>query len=580
MAGRSQGPPATMGRGMPPAGPKSPWVNQPKTHQLRDPRQATPMPRDSGLKRHTSYADAVGSYAKAVGSAAASNAERDAYKALAKEAQDKRNLLILKTTKPLTEPGSRPSKRLLEHKEWAELIFDDLEVSTDDVTGIDFHAGGINVAEIQLKEGVDASQYEGRSREMKGMKFDLSQSQPTSTKVTFKGVPLSVPDQELLHLVKAYGGKTDEDVVHYVKETLSTPKGGQILVNSTTRYINAKFPPTKRLRSFYWLQGPLASDPMRRITAEHAGQLPGRQCGNCLRNSADPVDPCPFNGKTAMCKKLNVKGRCSLAQYFSFLRLEDNYVSLKNQYMWSDSDEENTRQKYGDEFVGEADATQEEDMEELSSKELIAQMGKGPESNWAEEPSLDELKIKLLEKEEQLEAEIMANKKTKADLKKVSRESGRMRKAISHNKSSIYIKVKEAAGEDATAFHDHLNFSSTVLANCMPLNAFKLSDSGDIEGPDPLKELSEQVLADPDPSTIENRTKNMVALRSYTMEKIKEKLKNKTDPTRSRSTSRSRSEDEEDVEDGPGKSAKRAHEGTDDSEEQAEADLATGQIKQ
>ena len=285
-------------------------------------------------------------YAGALGTGV-SNAEREAYKASAEEAKAKRNILVLRSTK--TTSGQDKTSNKMGQNEWAELIFDKCKIKVEDVTGIDFNSAGINTVEIELKEGSPSDRYEGNYN-FKDQDFSLVRANTTSKKITFKNVPLQIPDSELIHLVKAYGGKMEKEEGICEKNTISTPGGVKTETKSSTRYIQATFPPNKRLKTFYWVAGQLSNDPMRRIIAEHDGQI-GRQCGSCLKNSADPINPCKFNGKTSACRKNDPAGRSSLSKYFERLRTEDNYVSLKNQYMWSEDDEETNRQKYTDEFV-------------------------------------------------------------------------------------------------------------------------------------------------------------------------------------------------------------------------------------
>ena len=531
MFGHSQESPAIRGKG----GPGSGARNQGRGQQAKPqylPRQQETHPHPQ--LRHFSYAGAVGSVAD--------NAEREAYKTLAKESKDKRNLLTLKTPKLPSDSGPKAGNRqLLEQGEWAELIFDLCEIKVEDVLGIDFQAGGYNAAEIQLKDEVDAGQYEGISKEFKGMTFDMSKSQADSTKVTFKSVPLSVPNQELIHLVKAYGGKMENEEVKYEKVLVSTPKGHNTEVNGTTRYVHATFPPNRRLRTFYWMQGPLPKDPMRRIIAEHAGQA-GRQCGHCLRGSADPVNPCKFNGKTSACKKNNEKERTTLSQYFTLLRNEDRYVSLKNQYMWSKDDEELVRQSFPDEYEDSTVADGEQEQNQVAS-------------NWAEE--MNEMRDRMKEKECLLKKEKEETRKARNKLKKANRESANMRKEISLNRHCIYNRVAETIG-DKEEFEKNLNCTSSILANCLQLKDFEIKDGKVVTGKDsdPWKELKEAVNSKAHLLPAGEGDKWIKELVNATEVKLLLKLKEKLQVVpRSRSHSRSRSEEGEEED---GQNAKNA----------------------
>ena len=200
------------------------------------------------------------------------------------------------------------------------------------------------------------------------------------------------------------------------------------------------------------MQGPLPKDPMRRIVVEHAGQI-GRQCGHCLRNSADRENPCSYNGKTSACRKHNFEGRLTLSWYFAQLRNEDNYVSLKIQYQWNTEDDDFSTQVCSDEFVetGDFEAEMEEGETGLkqpsatSKTELPAQGGpvstetatvSGEDSNWAAE--MEELRTKVKEQKMLLEEE---NKKPKGASRRMSRETHKLRKEVNHNKESILNNI-------------------------------------------------------------------------------------------------------------------------------------------
>ena len=130
----------------------------------------------------------------------------------------------------------------MSHEDWTNLLFDDIEIDVDDVVGIDFHAGSELAAEVQLKKEVDPSKYVGKKSELNNLIFEVSKVETDSTKVTFKSVPLNIPDEELIHLVKCYGGKMEKEQVEHEKLIKKTKKGHTVEFTSTTRYINATFP--------------------------------------------------------------------------------------------------------------------------------------------------------------------------------------------------------------------------------------------------------------------------------------------------------------------------------------------------
>ena len=434
------------------------------------------------------------------------------------------------------------------HNDWASLIFDDLDIKVEEVAAIDFHAGGPNMVEIKFAEGVDPSKYIGLSHNKNDLAFTLKQASQASTTVTFKGVPLYVPDQELLHLVRSYGGKLESESVHHVPVELNTEKGGSFHISSTTRTINASFPPTKRLRSYYWLQGPLDKDQMRRVTVEHDGQV-GRQCAHCLRNSADPINPCDFNGKTSACKLNNPNGRLSLAKYFALLKHEDHYVSLKNTYMWNEEVEATTNEKFSDDF-------EDEDPNEAprgrTSKSFSTP---ATASNWSDEMTLDDLKLQLKEKEDQLQKATTASSTA-------SLETSLLKHVVTKNTNNIRRQIKIDIA-DQGFFDSHKLFLATSLANSLDINDFSENAAGEaavIVGCDPFQDTFDAEIPDyskgDSNQALLTRNNNLESLRAATMNVLTQRLKEKEKPERTRSRSRGRSEEEDEVEEGPAKMAR------------------------
>ena len=338
--------------------------------------QLGPSPHPANTRRHTSYASAAGS------TKASFNNERDAYEAIIRDAKAKRNTILIKSDN--VESGTVRGN--MSNQEWADLIFDQYGIKMEEVSGIDFQAGSKNflAAEIHLKKGVDPTRYSGKCSVFNGRKFEAKRERAESTKVIFKSVPEAVPDAELVHLVKSYGGKmVSEEIQHEIYESKTT-NGIPYAIPNGTRYVHATFPPNRRMRRFYWLQGPLPRDPLRRIVVEHSAQI-GRECGHCLRNSADPIDPCNYNGKTSACREYFFEGRLTLSKYFKKLKEEDGYASLKTQYMWNVEEDDLTTQMYSDEFVNSGDFDEEMELEQddkeasnaaTANKKGEARMGK------------------------------------------------------------------------------------------------------------------------------------------------------------------------------------------------------------
>ena len=87
-----------------------------------------------------------------------------------------------------------------------------------------------------------------------------------------------VPDEELLHLCGIYGVVPDNKV-HWESIKVKTANKNGILV-SPTRYVLMNLNNGAMFINFYWMEGPMAGDPGRRVTVLHHGQR--QQCSNCF----------------------------------------------------------------------------------------------------------------------------------------------------------------------------------------------------------------------------------------------------------------------------------------------------------
>ena len=396
------------------------------------------------------------SYAQAVSTS--SNADKEAYQALAKNAGTQRNTLTLSTPKP-SDPAIRAGRQLLTHDQWANLIFGTFKLQVTDIEGIDFHAGGINAVELKFNEKFDTTSLINTSADFEGRSFTLSKQEMGSTKVTLKNVPFAVPDAELLHLVKSYGGKLERDQLDHEKIPVKLPNGETKEFEGTTRSIHATFPPNKRLKTFYWLQGPLQKDPMRRVVVEHSGQV-GRQCAHCLRSSADPIDPCPFNGKTAVCKEQLPEGKLSLSRYFIMLRDHDGYSSLKHSFMWGEQEEALSQHKFSDDFQ-EGEEAGKGVYESGSSTQESSHC-----TDWAQSKSQDVLQDELDQARESMAKKDSTIANLKRNLKALNDEAA-------SNCTKAIQQVVDKLGDPMDFMADNDSIAST-FADSLPLNKFVL----------------------------------------------------------------------------------------------------------
>ena len=95
----------------------------------------------------------------------------------------------------------------------ATFLFDELQIKPEDCLRFNYTLGRYDSREVMFKPGVNLSPFIG-SFEFKGHEITTRKQRNNVTKVTFKNVPLNIPNEELLHLCETYGKPVDH-VVHY-----------------------------------------------------------------------------------------------------------------------------------------------------------------------------------------------------------------------------------------------------------------------------------------------------------------------------------------------------------------------------
>ena len=140
-------------------------------------------------------------------------------------------------------------------------------------------------------------------------------------RVTFKNVPLNVPDEEILTLCAAYGKAVDSCVQY---ERLNNIKGRGL--TGSTRYVDMELESGQTFENFYWMEGPLQGDVGKRIVVLHTGQA--TQCSHCLRRAGAG---CPAMGIGKACHRMGTP-REKMNTYMQSLRDKIGYVSMKIRY--------------------------------------------------------------------------------------------------------------------------------------------------------------------------------------------------------------------------------------------------------
>ena len=234
--------------------------------------------------------------------------------------EERRNILEIKVTKRILgsdENQTRPESLSLE--KIGELMFDIIKIKAEECVRVALVTNRYDTKEVMLKPGVDPTPYL-TTQPIIWCDHEVTVRRQSSktVQVTFKNVPLCVPDEEIINLCVSYGEPVNNEVMYKPTELTRGVPG-------STRFVEMKMLPGRQFENFYWMEGPLEGDQGGRITVLHQGQV--MQCSHCLRRA----DNCPGGGKGKLCKERNTR-RGEIADYMRHLKLQHNYTSLKMKF--------------------------------------------------------------------------------------------------------------------------------------------------------------------------------------------------------------------------------------------------------
>ena len=218
----------------------------------------------------------------------------------------------------------------LTHDQFGDFLFDVLEINPEDCLEIDL-SGRWDTKELVLKTGtlVDHLLTTSQPRIYLSHEITITNIIKNVTRVYFKNVPPSVPDEEIIHLCLVYSEPVD-GVVH--RETMRLGTTTRRNITGTTRYVEVRLSPGKFFKNFYWLEGPLPGDQGRRITVLHNQP---QQCSHCFRYAPSFTSsglPCPGGGNGKLCEHAKTP-RTKMSDYMTLLRLQDRYVPMKTMFL-------------------------------------------------------------------------------------------------------------------------------------------------------------------------------------------------------------------------------------------------------
>ena len=109
-----------------------------------------------------------------------------------------------------------------------------MKIDHKDCLAFDYNTGRYDTKHIKLKPGVPVDQFVTTVPfTYKGHDVSVKKLLNNITRVTFKNVPLNVPNEEIIHLCKSYGEPLDNKV-YFETLTNSRNKG----MRGSTRYID------------------------------------------------------------------------------------------------------------------------------------------------------------------------------------------------------------------------------------------------------------------------------------------------------------------------------------------------------
>ena len=252
---------------------------------------------------------------------------------------------------------SRESVLGLTHEDVENILFNELKIDIDAVEEVDV-TSKYNFKEIIFKKDHDVIKYQRPPFIYKGhiVTAGTNSKLRNMVKITFRNVPRSVPDEELVHFCKSFG-MVEDKTVYYGKFLSGNFKG---LYNGT-RWLNIELNCRVPI-NFIWLEGPEDQESTRvTVTLGAGGET---QCGHCLRTKAEG---CPGAGKAKICKTKGEK-RADVEEYMKVLKEKYLYKTLKEAYL--DSLKEKNEKQMGteEEQQNASEENKEQDLKKENEK--------------------------------------------------------------------------------------------------------------------------------------------------------------------------------------------------------------------
>ena len=315
------------------------------------------------------------------------------------------------------------------------------------------------------------------------------------SKITFKNVPLNIPDEEIVNLCETYGKPVDY-IVQYERMYNDKNRG---MVGST-RVMDVELFQGASLFNYYWMEGPLVGDTGCRVTALHPGQIP--QCYNCLQLA---TSGCPGRGNGKACAALGTP-RTRMDVYMEGVKSKHGYSSLKQKYF-----EQNPIPGGAGNFGIEerTDVNEDEDnilpMNPIEHKDQqLASLQKALEESRKEVQDIASVREQLV--------------KTKNELRSARRSSSLARSKIDFTRRVTEQRMSNCLSTSAPDMEEEIiSLYSTLLDE----ESFTLEGNDLVPSDDFLKVVEEKIV------DIPTEMEKLKVVKNKILEKVKEKKVNR-----------------------------------------------------
>ena len=161
------------------------------------------------------------------------------------DAKSNRNILEIHLKKkiPTDDPSKKPTN--LTYDQLGELLFDVLQIKTDDCLRLNFSTSRYDTREVVLKPSVDLLPYIKVIDDFYGHTVTTCKQSSNIVRVSFRNVPANVPDEEILHLCNFYGKPLNN--VEYDRMTNLKCAG----LSGSNRFVDIEMFPGKRFLDYY-----------------------------------------------------------------------------------------------------------------------------------------------------------------------------------------------------------------------------------------------------------------------------------------------------------------------------------------